>query len=339
MISIYLFAIISFLIAFLVAYFFLKYYIPLALRRGFTGIDVHKANKPKVVDMGGFAIVFGFLFAVSFLFPFLSKSLALSVLAGVFAIVLTAFIGVFDDLFVLSPLKKIVLLLVASIPLIITRSGNPFINLPFFGSVSLGYFYFLVFIPLFFTVFANATNMLAGYNGLASGLGIISLVFLSIAALIIKNHVILYFTIPFLGALFGFYLFNKYPAKVFPGDVGNLTIGALIATAVIIANAETLALYFGILYLINFTLYFVYTFFFMQRFGDPKISNANKKDILEPVFFDLKKTNKKKIKAWHKLYFLFEHWFYPLTERKLVFYFFALHFLLNLIALCVWWCF
>ncbi len=45
--------------------------------------------------------------------------------------------------------------------------------------------------------------------------------------------------IAMLAALLGFLPFNIYPAKVFPGDVGNLTIGAVLAAGVIIGNAET----------------------------------------------------------------------------------------------------
>jgi UDP-N-acetylglucosamine--dolichyl-phosphate N-acetylglucosaminephosphotransferase len=319
--------IIEFLIAFIVTFFFTRKYIELAKRKGYVGIDVHKPNKPKIPEMGGFGIVFGFLFGIAIAFPFLGWLNNLYILAAVAAIIITAFVGVFDDLFKLSPLKKIVLLLIASIPLIITKAGATTMNLPFLGIVDLGWFYTLMFIPIIFTIFANMTNFLAGYNGMDVGLGIITIFYFLVSAILLDNTIITILLIPYLGALIAFYYFNKYPAMVFPGDIGSLTIGAIIISAAIIGNAETLAVLLTVLYLINFALYFIFTFF--TNLPDTKISTVDKKGILIPVFFD---KNKKK-KAWHKMYFLFEHWFHPLTEKGMITIFYIIQFILNALVL------
>ncbi len=321
------------LIAFCVAFFFLRKHIDLAKSRGLVGKDVHKPDKPEVAEMGGFGIIFGFLFGIAVAFPFFPQYYY-QMLAAILAIIIAAFIGVFDDLFKLSPLKKIVLLLISSIPLVITRLGNTSIYLPFFGTVDLGLAYTLILIPLFVTVFANMTNMLAGYNGLEAGLGIITIFYFLIGAILTQNTFIIVLLIPFLFTLIAFYYFNKYPAKVFPGDVGTLAIGAIIASAAIIGNAEMLAIYLTLIYLINFALYFIFLFIYKPITKNPgsKLSRVDKNGVLEPQFFD---TEKKKIQ-WHAVYFLFEHWFYPCTEKKLVAIFFFIQFILNAAVLLLW---
>lgn len=325
--------IIEALIAFFVAFFFLRKHVELAKSKGFVDKDVHKPDKPEVAEMGGFGIIFGFLFGIGIAFPFFPQY-HYALLAAILTVIIAAFIGVFDDLFRLSPLKKIVLLLISSIPLVITRLGNSIITLPFIGPTNLGLIYTIIIIPLFVTVFANMTNMLAGYNGLEAGLGIITIFYFLIGAILTKNTFIIILLIPFLFTLIAFYLFNKYPAKMFMGDIGTLAIGAIIAAAAIIGNAEMLAIYLTLIYLINFALYFIFLFIYKPITKNPgsKLSRVDNNGVLMPQFFD--KENKKI--QWHAVYFLFEHWFYPCTEKKLVTIFFIIQFILDAVVILVW---
>ena len=52
-------------------------------------------------------------------------------------------------------------------------------------------------------------------------------------------------------SLIAFYLFNKYPAKVFPGDVMTYSVGALIVVLAILGGIEKIALFFFIPYIIE----------------------------------------------------------------------------------------
>jgi len=324
--------IIEAIVAFFISFFFLKKYIPLATSRGYTGKDVHKVNRPDVAEMGGFAIIFGFLFGIGFAFPFFAIY-HYTLLAAILTVVLAAFVGVFDDLFTLKPLNKVILLFISAIPLVITKIGNTAITLPFIGQIELGIIYTIIFVPLFVNVFENMTNFLAGYNGLESGLGIITIFYFIIAAILMKNTFIVILLIPFLFALIAFYLFNKHPSKVFPGDITTLSIGAIIASAAIIGQAELLAILFCLLYLVNFALYFVFTFFYkpFTKVQETHISTVNSKGILEKQYFK----GTKKVQ-WQKMYYLFEHWFYPCTERKLVTIFLFIQFIINAIVLTIW---
>jgi len=320
------------IIAFGITFYIINKYIPGALRKELIGIDVHKVDKPKVANYGGFAIVIGFLFGLGFAFPFVNQTTRLLLLIPAFAIVLAGFVGLIDDLIELSIVKKIILSFICAIPLVITKVGLTVINLPFLGHVDLGIFYVILFVPIYFAILVNMTNMLAGYNGLEVGMGIITTSALAIIFLIQGNTNMLILLIPYIATLLAFYIFNRYPAKVFIGDVGTLTIGAILASAAIIGNAESVVLFLCIPYIVHFALYAIYTFIFIQKYGDPKISSVDKNGILTPMYFD----KDKKQKAWHKLYFLIEHWFYPLTEQKLVNIFLTTQFILNLVVILIY---
>ena len=109
-------------------------------------------------------------------------------------------------------------------------------KIPFVGPINFGLLYTLVIIPLEMTIAANAVNMLAGFNGLEVGMGIIVVGSLAIIAYLLGKIGVLVILLAILGALLATLYYNWYPAKVLIGDVGTLSIGAIIAVAVVIGN-------------------------------------------------------------------------------------------------------
>jgi UDP-N-acetylglucosamine--dolichyl-phosphate N-acetylglucosaminephosphotransferase len=122
------------------------------------------------------------------------------------------------------------------------------------GAVDFWIFYPLLLVPLGVTVAANATNMLAGYNGLELGLGIIEMIALSVVAVILGQTTSLVILLSGLGALLGLLYFNWHPARVFVGDVGTLSIGAIVATAVIVGGFEVAGVIIFIPHAVDFLL-------------------------------------------------------------------------------------
>ena len=99
---------------------------------------------------------------------------------------------------------------------------------------------------------ASATfNFLAGYNGLEASQGIILLSALGITTFMTGEKWLSVITLCMVVALIAFYLFNKYPAKVFPGDVMTYSIGALFAGVTILGNIEKIAIFFFIPYILE----------------------------------------------------------------------------------------
>lgn len=200
------------------------------------GKDLNKAERPLVPEMGGLGVMLGFYMGVSLLMvlaasvpaPFFYASLAATLGAG--------FVGLVDDMFGLRQRAKAILPFLLALPLGVVSYGTGDVYL--FG-INLGIMTVLA-VPLGITSAANATNMLEGLNGLGAGMGIIMTVTLVAVACLEGSYSGLYIAFPLLGSLGAFLLFNKYPARVFPGDSMTLFMGAAIASIAIVAHQKTL---------------------------------------------------------------------------------------------------
>ena len=116
----------------------------------------------------------------------------------------------------------------------------------------------LIFIPMvifIITAVSNGANLTDGIDGLAAGTSAISVLALGIFTFVSGNIIfssylnIMYipnsgemtvFIASFVGALIGFLCYNSYPASVFMGDTGSLTIGGIIAVLAISVRKEML---------------------------------------------------------------------------------------------------
>jgi phospho-N-acetylmuramoyl-pentapeptide-transferase len=116
----------------------------------------------------------------------------------------------------------------------------------------------LIFIPIvifIITAVSNGANLTDGIDGLAAGTSAISVLALGIFTFVSGNVIfssylnIMYipnsgemtvFISAFVGALIGFLWYNSYPASVFMGDTGSLTIGGIIAVLAISVRKEML---------------------------------------------------------------------------------------------------
>ncbi|SCY70906.1 phospho-N-acetylmuramoyl-pentapeptide-transferase [Flavobacterium caeni] len=147
----------------------------------------------------------------------------------------------------------------------------------------------LVFIPIvifIITAVSNGANLTDGIDGLAAGTSAISVVALGIFTFVSGNIIfssylnIMYipnsgemtvFIAAFAGALIGFLWYNSYPAAVFMGDTGSLTIGGIIAVLAIAVRKELMIpLLCGIFLVENFSVvlqvsYFKWT---KKRYGE-----------------------------------------------------------------------
>ncbi len=233
------------LISFLSTLVLTKLLIPKLKAANIIGIDENKENNPKIPEMGGLAIIGGLVFGI-LVFIFYNTFIEnleinlIYVLAALASILSIAMIGVVDDLISLPQWFKAFTPLAAAIPLIAVKAAtSTVISIPFLGSIDFGIYYVFILVPIGVAVASNLTNMLAGLNGLDIGLGAIMFFALALLSTLLSNPDIAAISFPMLGALLAFLLFNFYPSKIFPGDVGSLTIGATLANAVIIGNFET----------------------------------------------------------------------------------------------------
>lgn len=244
--------------------------IPFWLRKskqiGFLWQDMNKPKHPKNVAGSGGIVVFsgatiGILLYVAFIvFIFGGKNGMLTQIFALLSVMtIAAFVGLVDDFFGwrhggLSIRSRIILVLFSAIPLMALNAGNSSVNLPFLGLVNLGIFYPLLVIPIGIVGATTTYNFLAGFNGLEASQGIIILAALSIVTFMTGNAWLSVIALCMVFSLLAFYIFNKYPAKIFPGDVMTYTVGALIVGIAILGNIEKVAILFFTPYIIEFFL-------------------------------------------------------------------------------------
>jgi len=145
---------------------------------------------------------------------------------------------------------------------------------------------FVFAVIIIVTAVSNGANMTDGLDGLATGTSAIIVITLALLAyfsgnVIISNYLnIMYlphtgelavFASAFIGATIGFLWYNSFPAQVFMGDTGSLTLGGIIAVFAIIIRKELLIpILCGIFFVENLSVmlqvgYFKYT---KRKYGE-----------------------------------------------------------------------
>lgn len=262
-------------LGFMIVLFTMNFWIRKAHQIGLVWDDMNKLGKQRVAGSGGIIVVFGFIIGVLVYvalvtFYFKSTNNLIQILAILVSILMVSIIGLIDDLFGwqrggLSAKTRIALVLFASVPLMVINPGTSEIS-----GIDVGLFYPLFLIPLGIVGASTTFNFLAGYNGLETGQGIIILSALSLVTWFTGNSWLSVICLIMIFCLIAFYVFNFYPAKVFPGDVMTYAIGALIAIIAILGNIEKIAVFFFIPYIIEVIL--------KTRGGLKKASFAKLKD-------------------------------------------------------------
>jgi len=180
----------------------------------------HKGSTP---IFGGIAIFSGIIFSLLFWADIENIQYLLV------SILIVFFVGVIDDLLVLSPFKKIVGQVIAT-SIIIFLGDLKIDNM----HGVLGIYDLPIWIGVLFTIFVvivitNAFNLIDGVDGLAAGVGVISSFSFGIIAVLMEQSEMAIISFTLVGALLGFLKYNLYPAKIFMGDTGSLVVGMILS--------------------------------------------------------------------------------------------------------------
>ena len=190
---------------------------------------IHTAPVPR---LGGVAIVFGFFLAVILIAP------QQRIIGIYLCSLLMFFTGLLDDIRQLSAKLRL------GIQILVSAFTVWLNNLVLFSivltpqlSLNLPYWLGIVVSILIIVGAINATNMIDGLDGLASGVAMISICLLSIMYYVASNSFnSLIFTFPLIGAILGFLKYNTYPASVFMGDGGSNWLGFIIGIMLVIVS-------------------------------------------------------------------------------------------------------
>lgn len=257
-----------FIISFAVTFLIVPFWIRACHRFKLINRDVHKNDNKKIAELGGITVLVGFVLGVlayiainTFIIEgsvteLLNKNL--NIMACLVTILIATFIGTVDDLFGwkigLKQWQKPLLTLFVAAPIMVVNAGTKIITLPFLGKFNLGLIYPLIIIPILILIGTNGFNMLAGYNGLEAGQGIIILSTLAYLSYITNSPWLTVVSLCMVFSLAAFWLYNKFPAKIFPGDTLTYTVGALAAIISILGNFERAFLVLFIPYIFEFVL-------------------------------------------------------------------------------------
>jgi len=246
--------IVLFVVPFLFTVSAMPYIIRKLRENGHVVKDMYKSSQPLVPTQGGLAILLIAIFSLSILTLFYSKMITPMNYTIIVIVVLFAFFGLLDDLVNIGRPAKLILLYYCSYPLIPLITST-IIVLPFLGNVDLSIIYLQLIIPTYVPVVANLVNMHSGMNGLAPGLSLIVLVTLVYKAYFLGSITNSLFILCLTGAVAGYYLFERYPSRIFWGNVGALSIGAAIGTMIVIQGFVISGFVMLIPHTVNFLLY------------------------------------------------------------------------------------
>ena len=246
----------SFFVSICTSYVITKLLIPRLKSKGIAAVDANKPDKRKIPEMGGLAVLISFNIGIYMIILLIELWDLISLesnylLASLLTIFGVSIIGIIDDLIDVSQRTKAILPFIFSMHLGLYIPTEMYI--PILGNFDFGLL-MLLLIPLSITCAVNSSNMLEGFNGLGTSLGIITCFFLIYLSLVDNQITGLLILVPLLGSLIGFLYFNWFPARIFPGDTLTLFLGAALACSAIINNLKLEFLILAIPYIAEFFL-------------------------------------------------------------------------------------
>lgn len=244
---------ISIFVSFLVTFFLIPKFITMLKEEGHVVKDYYKLKDTFVPTMGGLPILMGILSSLIILqliFPDVEN-----LLIFYFVIFIYAIFGLIDDLINVGRKIKLVAPFFLAFPIALLNLDTNLSLL--FIQIELGLLFSYIIAPLYVMVVSNLINMHSGFNGVSGGTTTILLAFSAIASFIKYGFAGIIYVAPILGAMIAFMYFNKYPSRIFLGNIGTLMVGASLGGFIIFQNLEIFGVIILIPHIINF-LMFVY---------------------------------------------------------------------------------
>ncbi len=212
---------------------------------GISGVDINKGDKPRIPESGGILILPGIWIPVLLLVHFE----VINPLAYVFLFTTTCFaaIGFFDDGFRLFKREERWTKYVVNRAIVLFIFTLPFTYLVLpsvINECGIGLYLYMVLGSFLILATASLFNSFAGLNGWETGSSTIVLAGLTIMVTFsrIYTDTLIILGLIMVGAAGGLFYFNRYPARIFPGDSGTLLFGAFAGCMVLFIDQWYLAL-------------------------------------------------------------------------------------------------
>ena len=245
-----------------------------------AGITITDHNKKRSIELpggGGIAVAFGFsLGMLTYIFGssfnlYVSVVPVVDLFAVLTSVLLITVVGFLDELVLKGKLvlskdrkdtrkglkqwQRPLLTLVGALPFVAINAGISTIEVPFLGPVSFGLLYPLLVIPLAVIFVSNAFNLLGGFDGIASGSAVVISAAMLLYSLVFNDYIGALLSAVLFAAMAAFFFFNKYPAKLIPGDGFTFGVGAAFLGIMIIGNMEAFGVIIFLPWFIEFFLH------------------------------------------------------------------------------------
>jgi phospho-N-acetylmuramoyl-pentapeptide-transferase len=230
-----------------------------AIREEGPQSHMHKKGTP---TMGGISFIVSIVISLIVAMILDSGNIQYYILF-IYTTISFSIIGYIDDMLIvvkkkndgLAPRKKLMLQILFSVIFYILVTfiykDINYIHIPKLDyNLNISYLY-LIFLAFWQTGFSNAVNLTDGLDGLATSVTIITTSTFALLAYKENNFPVLVFCLTIVGALLGFLLFNKNPAKIFMGDTGSLALGGILAAISVILHKEIAFLFIGLVYILE----------------------------------------------------------------------------------------
>ena len=212
-------------LAFLITYFAIPPIIKVAKdKKLFDEPDERKVHKSVIPTLGGLGIFAGFIIATLMGVPVHMANELQYFLAAAMVIF---FLGIKDDILLLSATKKFMGQLIAA-GIIIKFGGIQINNLQgFLGIYEIPHITSYILTAFTIIVVTNSFNLIDGVDGLAGSLGLLTSLVFGVYFFVTGELMYSVMALSLAGSLIAFLIYNFSPAKIFMGDTGSLLIGLL----------------------------------------------------------------------------------------------------------------
>ena len=224
-------------IAFLSVFVITPFLIKALEKRNSVVKDYHRKGGAMVARPGGPSIIAGILISGIVLYAFFPKTEIIAILTTT---VLAFFVGLVDDKKVMGGWFKPLALAATAIPILLLGVYDSDLSFPLFGDVKIPLLYLGV-VVIMISITGNTINSIDVLNGVASGFMVIAGSALTISLIILQNYEVAIASLVLVFTSLAFYKYHKFPSKIFPGDSGALTLGAMYGAIAIVGQVEVVA--------------------------------------------------------------------------------------------------
>lgn len=218
-------------LAFLITFFSIPAIIEVAKsKKLFDEPGIRKVHKLVVPTLGGLGIFAGFILATLIGVPPEDSSLLQYFVA---AVMIVFFMGIKDDILILTASKKFIGQLLAAM-ILIRFGGVQITNMyGFLGMHAISPVTSYLLTTFTIVVITNSFNLIDGVDGLAGSLGLLTSIIFGVYFYFTGHVLYTIMAVALAGSLVAFLIYNFNPAKIFMGDTGSLLIGLLNSIFVI----------------------------------------------------------------------------------------------------------